>query len=336
MLPLFVKAQDLLNHPELTMSTGFMKLDELVGGLAGGSSYLFYDSGGFMQDIIPPLMVRATLQGKVAYMNNTDYYSEKTLIQPDKLAFYAKKNGLDPEFVFSKIYFVAAYNELRQEKAVDALLEMFREEKDTKLVVMHNLTRFLPGAKNRKQAIENLNRSLAPLWQLAAERKSILIITAHTSQPNQWAIPRPAGSHMLWHLSNVLVFFRESNKGRSIQATLIKHPAKPTPQSTELFQGDEPLMGRVTPSFTQVYQELIEKLRKEFVPMIRDAQHREAFESLLTDAWDRERAAMSNSQIALLLDALNLMANVHNKSQLARLKKRLETLEERLAKLEPR
>ena len=141
---------------------------------------------------------------------------------------------------------------------------------------------------------------------------------------------------MLWHLANVMVFFREPNAGGSIQATLVKHPTKPTPQSVELFQGGEPLMGRVTPSFTQVYQELIERLRRDFVPMMRDARHREAFEALLTQAWDRERAAMGNSEVALLLDALNLMANVHNKSQLAQLKGRVEEIEERLARLEAR
>lgn len=333
---MFVSAQDLLNHSEVTLSSGVRKLDDMVGGLRGGSSYLFYDSGGFMQGLIPPLIVRTTLQGKVAYMNNTDYYSEKTLIQPDRLAFHAKREGLDPEYVFSQVYLVAAYNELRQEKAVDALVEMLREEKDTKLAIMHNLARFLPEAKNRKQAIENLNRSLAPLWQLAAERKVVLLITAHSSRIDQWSIPRPSGSHMLWHLANVMVFFRVSNHGRSVQATLIKHPSKPAPQSVELSQGDEPVMGRVTPPFTQVYQELIEKLRRDFVPMLRDAQHREAFEALLTDAWDRERAAMGNSELALLLDALNLTANVHNKSQLAKLRKRLDAIEERLAKLESR
>jgi len=333
---LFVRALDLLNQSASTLSTGVQELDDLIEGLDGGSSYLFYDSGGFLHGLIPPLMVRATLQGKVAYMNNTDYYSEKTLVRPDRLAFCAKSEGLDPEFVFSRIYFVAAYNELRQEKAVDALTQMLRREEDTKLVVIHNLARFLPEAKNRKQAIENLNRSLAPLWQLAAERRIVVVVSVHASRMDQWSIPRPSGSHMLWHLANVMVFFRESNRGGSILATLIKHPAKPTPHSVELFQGGEPLMGRVTPSFTQVYQELIEKLRKDFVPMMRDARHREAFEALLTEAWDRERAAMGNSEVALLLDALNLMANVHNKGQLVRLKGRIEEIEERLAKLESR
>ena len=334
--PRFVRALDLLDRPGPSLSTGVTGLDDLVGGLRGGSSYLFYDAGGFLHGLVPPLMVKATRQGKVAYMNNTDYYSEKTLVQPDRLAFYAKREGLEPESVLSRIYFVAAYNELRQGRAVEALARMVRQEEDTRLVVIHNLARFIPGAKDRKKAIESLNRSLAPLWQLAAERSIVVVITVHASRVERWSVPRPSGSHMLWHLANVMVFFREPNAGGSIQATLVKHPTKPTPQSVELFQGGEPLMGRVTPSFTQVYQELIERLRRDFVPMMRDARHREAFEALLTQAWDRERAAMGNSEVALLLDALNLMANVHNKSQLAQLKGRVEEIEGRLARLETR
>lgn len=333
---MFVSARDLVRQDTLTLSTGSASLDELIGGLKGGVSYLFYDSGGFMDSIIPALIVRAALQGKVAYMNNTDYYSEKTLVRPDRLAFHAKRAGVEPESVFDRVYFVAAYNELRQGKAVDALTEMLRKEETTRLIVMHNLARFLPEAKNRKQAVESLNKSLAPLWQLAAERKIVLMITAHASRNGVWTTPRPSGSHMLWHLVNIMVFFRGSDRGRSTQATLVKHPSRPTPQTVELFQGDDPLMGRVTPSFTQVYQELIERLRRDFVPMLRDAEHREAFEAMLTDAWDRERAAMGNSEVALLLDALNLMANVHNKSQNERLERRVEGLEERLTKIETR
>ena len=334
--PRFVRALDLLDRPGPSLSTGAAALDDLVGGLRGGSSYLFYDAGGFLHALIPPVMVRATKQGKVAYMNNTDYYSEKTLVEPDRLAFYAKREGLEPDYALSRIYFVAAYNELRQGRAVDALTQMLRQEEETKLVVIHNLARFLPEAKYRRQAIENMNRSLAPLLQLAAERSIVVVITVHASRVERWSVPRPSGSHMLWHLANVMVFFREPNAGGSIQATLVKHPTKPTPQSVELFQGGEPLMGRVTPSFTQVYQELIGRLRRDFVPMMRDARHREAFEALLTQAWDRERAAMGNSEVALLLDALNLMANVHNKSQLAQLKGRVEEIEGRLARLETR
>lgn len=172
--------------------------------------------------------------------------------------------------------------------------------------------------------------------QLAAERSIAVVITVHASRAERWSVPRPSGSHMLWHLANVIVFLRERNTGGPVQATLVKHPAKPTPQTVELFRGGEPLMGRVTPSFTQVYQDLVERLRRDFVPMMRDARHREAFEALLREAWDRERAAMSNSEVALLLDALNLMANVHNKSQLAQLKGRVEEIEERLARLEAR
>jgi len=85
-------------------------------------------------------------------------------------------------------------------------------------------------------------------------------------------------------------------------------------------------MGRVTPSFRQTYQEFLERIRKNYVEMLRDERHEEAFDALLREAWDREHAAMANSELPLVLDALNLTANLHNKSEIQRLKKRLDEL----------
>lgn len=100
-------------------------------------------------------------------------------------------------------------------------------------------------------------------------------------------------------------------------------------------------MGRVTPPFRQLYQELLERLRRNYVPLLRDPGHRRGFEALLSEAWDREHAAMGNSETPLVLDALNLTANIHNSGAIAELRaallereNRLEALEERLRRLE--
>jgi len=95
-------------------------------------------------------------------------------------------------------------------------------------------------------------------------------------------------------------------------------------------------MGRITPSFRQTYQDLVGRLRKGYVSMLRDSGNREAFELLLKDAWDREHAAMVNSEIPLVLDALNLTANVHNKCEIQVLKERLAERDRKIAELEGR
>lgn len=322
---------------ELVLRTGFAALDDLVGNLRAGQSYLFYGAPGFVDDFVHQLMVRTSAGGKVAYMNNTDYYSEKTLVRPDRIAFYAKRQGFDPDLVLEQVYFVAAYNEFRQEKAVNALVKMVREEETIRLVIVHNIARFLPGANDKRQAIDSLNRVLAPLWRIITEKGIVLVMTAFPSNSNQWRIPKSLGSNMMWHLANVMVFFRETDRGRTVLATLVKHPNKATPLTVPIFQGDDPLMGRVTPSFRQTHQEFLEKIRKTYVEMLRDENHREAFEALLREAWDREHAAMANSELPLVLDALNLTANVHNKGEIQKLKRRLDALEKSLTKVdEPR
>jgi len=214
----YINAGELMRqrNAEPVLGTGFPPLDQLVGGIRGGTSYLFYGATDFVDDFVHQLMVKASAGGKVAYMNNTDYYSEKTLVRPDRIAFYAKRHGFDPDLVLEQIYFVAAYNELRQEKAVDALVKMVHEEETTRLVIIHNIARFLPDAKDKRQAIDSLNRVLAPLWRIVAERSIVLIMTAFPANLNQRRIPKSLGSNMMWHLSNVMYFFaRPMEEGRS-------------------------------------------------------------------------------------------------------------------------
>ena len=95
-------------------------------------------------------------------------------------------------------------------------------------------------------------------------------------------------------------------------------------------------MGRMTPSFRQMYQELLDKLNKNYVRLLRDFAHKDAFQSLLKDAWDREHAAMSNSELPLVLDAMNLTANVHNKSCIGELERKIEESKAKLSALEVR
>jgi hypothetical protein len=93
-------------------------------------------------------------------------------------------------------------------------------------------------------------------------------------------------------------------------------------------------MGRITPSFRQLYFERLDKLKKHYVGLLRDPAHRNAFQLLLREAWDREHAAMSNAEIPFVLDALNLTASVHIKAEIITLKQRLEESQHIVRKLE--
>ncbi len=77
-------------------------------------------------------------------------------------------------------------------------------------------------------------------------------------------------------------------------------------------------MGRITPSFRQLYDEVISELRTELQGAFVDLGHKKAFD-LLLKAWSSEQAAMGNSTLPTVCDKLNLVASVHNRKLIAAL-----------------
>lgn len=71
-------------------------------------------------------------------------------------------------------------------------------------------------------------------------------------------------------------------------------------------------MGRLTPTFRQLYDEVISDLRTELQGAFVDLGHKKAFD-LLMKAWSAEQAAMGNSTLPTVCDKLNIVANVHNR-----------------------
>jgi hypothetical protein len=72
-------------------------------------------------------------------------------------------------------------------------------------------------------------------------------------------------------------------------------------------------MGRITPSFRQLYEETVAELKSELQSAMVDLGHKSAFDSILKDAWSREQAAMGNSTLPTVCDKLNLIAAIHNR-----------------------
>jgi hypothetical protein len=78
-------------------------------------------------------------------------------------------------------------------------------------------------------------------------------------------------------------------------------------------------MGRITPSFRQLYEETISELKTELQSVLVDLGHKNAFELLLKEAWNPEQAAMGNSTLPTVCDKLNIMASIHNRKLIAAL-----------------
>ena len=83
-------------------------------------------------------------------------------------------------------------------------------------------------------------------------------------------------------------------------------------------------MGRITPSFRQLYEETISELRTELQGALVDLGHKNAFDLLLKEAWNPEQAAMGNSTLPTVSDKLNVMASIHNRKLIAALAKELK------------
>src|SRR5918996_4895040 len=100
-------------------------------------------------------------------------------------------------------------------------------------------------------------------------------------------------------------------------------------------------MGRITPSFRQLYEETISEMRTELQAALVDLSHKSAFDLLLKEAWNPEQAAMGNSTLPTVCDKLNVMASIHNRKLIAILAKgfkekdrELEELKQRVTSLE--
>jgi hypothetical protein len=83
-------------------------------------------------------------------------------------------------------------------------------------------------------------------------------------------------------------------------------------------------MGRITPSFRQLYEETISELKSELRAAMVDLGHKSAFDLILKDAWNREQAAMGNSTLPTICDKLNLVASIHNRKLTAVMAKELK------------
>ena len=92
-------------------------------------------------------------------------------------------------------------------------------------------------------------------------------------------------------------------------------------------------LGRITPSFRQLYEEIISELRTELQAALVDLGHKSAFDLLLKEAWNPEQAAMGNSTLPTVSDKLNIMASIHNRKLIAALSRELKEKESQIQEL---
>jgi hypothetical protein len=231
----------------------------------------------------------------------------------------AKCAGVDPQVVFQNIFSVAAFNEMQQMTATKEIVDLMKKDRTIKLVVIHNLTRFIETSKKPSEARKSLKQIIGSLKSVASENNIALVVSCSAIRTHRGRIPKPIGGTYLRHETNVVVLLQTLKRRimSPVKITLVKHPYKKTPQSIILHVPKDGVtfMGRITPSFRQQFHKVIEELRRSsgFQNRLINLEHKKAFDLLLKEAWSAENAAMSTSGIPCVTDILNLMANVHNK-----------------------
>ncbi|MGD0330410.1 MAG: hypothetical protein ABSB40_08205 [Nitrososphaeria archaeon] len=330
----------------LKLTTGSGDLDSLIGGIEGGSFYLFYGEPEILDLLIHRLLVNCVmpaekggLDAKAVYFNNTDYYVGKTLIDPSRLGMLAKHVGIDPSLVFKNVEVAAAFNEERQWFVSKEVADLIREKKEIKLLAVHNITRFLVNSKKPKESKEVLKKVVGNLWRTASENHVAFVMTVDAIDTGKVLAPKPLGGIYMRQAASILVHFRKFCDGpiSSYKVTLVKHPYKRTPESIVLYvsqAGSLDLMtGRNVSSFQQLYGEQMDRLKRFFQNDFLDLGHRSAFDVLLKGAWNMEQKALSNLKEFTLLDGLNLTASVDTRALIESVQNRFLTIDDETKRL---
>ena len=329
------------------LTTGSRELDGLIDGIRRGQFHLFYgDDEEALDLLVHRILVncilpieKGGLDAQALYLNLCNYHQGKTLLDPDRLSQLAKHVDIEPTIAFENIQSVSAFNEAQQLAATREVSQVLDRNQDIHLLMVHNLTRFVETSRKPEDARLILKQVIGLLKQSAVRNDLAFVASCSSSRSSKGRIPKPEGGTFLRHEANIVVYLKriDIDAIHAVRAILVKHPYKACPQSVSLYipNGGIDLMGRITPSFRQLYQRQVEELRRAdgFQNTLLDLEHRRALDQLIKEAWSTENAALSNSGIPCVLDILNLMANVHNKKCNEALRSQIERLEQRLDEL---
>ncbi len=228
----------------LKMTTGSGELDSLIDGIQEGLFYLFYGDSLPLDALSHRLLVNCILsineqgfESMAICVNNTDYYGRgKMILNPEKIANTAKAARIDPKIVSKNLFIQTAYNSQHQRQIASEVSQLLEHNRDIKLVVINNLTKFFKDSSGQKrpeianavkEVISIINRS-------CAKNKVAVVATGDSNLSSKGVIPRPIGGTYLKHIANVIVYVKDISNSAflpSFKATLVKHQYFKTPKS---------------------------------------------------------------------------------------------------------
>src|SRR5215207_4325450 len=238
----------------LKMTTGSADLDSLIDGIQEGLFYLFYGNNSvvldamvyrFLVNCVLPIKQKHGFESMGVFLNNLNYYdySRKTsaTVNPERIAVAAKCSGIDPKIVSKNLFILTAYSESHQLSIAEQVIKLIESNKNIKLLVIHNLTRFFKDSTGRKKVenVELLKQTIGMVCKVCGKNKVALVFTGDSNNASKGMIPKPIGGLYLKHAVNVIVNVKEqlsnSMTNPTFKATLLKHQYIKTPKSTTLY-----------------------------------------------------------------------------------------------------
>jgi hypothetical protein len=325
----------------LRLSTGSPELDKLVGGIQSGLFYLFYGK----KSLIEPLFQHMTVQGladnergkpTVVYMLLGNYRKERTNLGLEELAELIEDSGFHMWEALKRVQIFTASSADQQVLLVEGLIRLLMVDNNVSLVIVRGIYKLAkddPRQRNRHVVYEEVQSSINHLRRICAERGIPIVASGRDSNIKNTMKPLPESSLFLRHCANIIVYLRGREKSSKYnRAFLIDHPFKPL-GSVEYQYVVDYKMGRETKPFRMSYQEMIDRLRKEFKEPLRSENRRTAFEMLI-QAWSDELGAMSYAESFKILDLMLMTSTLENRSILENIRKQLEEIVTRINHLE--
>jgi RecA/RadA recombinase len=254
----FFEMQSALEHynehrTTLKMTTGSAELDSLIDAVQEGMFYLFYGNNSvvldamvyrFLVNCVLPVKQKHGFESMGVFFNNVNYYDysrkASASVNPERIGVAAKCSSIDPKIVFKNLYILTAYNENHQLSVAERISKLIESNKDIKLIIVHNLTRFFKECTGRKkmETANLLKQTIGMISKVCGRNKVALVCTADSNTTGKGLIPKPTGGLYLKHAASVIVHIKGQSSTSTIpsfKATLLKHQYVKTPKSAVLY-----------------------------------------------------------------------------------------------------
>jgi hypothetical protein len=264
-----------------------------------------------------------------------NYRKERTNLGIEELAELAEDCGFHIWEAMRRVRIFTASSADQQALLTGELEGFLRDNENVSLVIVRGIFKLHHDdarKKNRHVVWEEVQRSIMRLRQLCMEREIPIVASGRETRIRGELLPQPESSSFLRHVTNVIVYLRRRGGESGFnRAFMLDHPLR-APGSVEyMFKVNEGL-GRETKSFRQSFQDMVERLRKEFKEPLIDQGRKTAFDYLL-EAWGSEQGAMSYAESFKMLDLILLVSVLENRSLLTEVMEKFSILEERIKRV---